>query len=53
MNNVAEKFPNILNSLLQELEKQRKTAVPPNNTPLDPAGDPKHWNYVWTNFGDL
>lgn len=52
LNNVAEAYPNILNTLLKELIKYKESAVPPNNTPLDPIGDPKNWNYVWTNFGD-
>ncbi|KAJ8976024.1 hypothetical protein NQ317_003565 [Molorchus minor] len=34
------------------LTAYNKTAVPPGNLPLDPRGNPKCWDYVWTNFGD-
>lgn len=52
LNNLARAHPDILNNILNEINNLRKTAVPPNNTPLDPRGDPKNFNYVWTNFGD-
>ncbi|KAG5890787.1 hypothetical protein JTB14_007181 [Gonioctena quinquepunctata] len=51
-NNLAEKYPNILQSLIEKLKRYNETAVPPGNLPLDPRGDPKYWNYIWTNFGD-
>lgn len=34
------------------LDNYNKTAVQPGNMPLDPRGDPRFWDYVWTNFGD-
>lgn len=34
------------------LKRYNETAVPPGNLPLDPRGNPKYWDYVWTNFGD-
>lgn len=52
LNNVARENPNILSAMLKELSKFRESAVAPKNIPLDPRGDPKNWNYVWTNFGD-
>lgn len=52
LNNVAQTYPSILEALLKELDKYKQSALPPSNTPLDPKGDPAHWNYVWTNFGD-
>lgn len=52
LNNVAEDHPEILTMLMDELGKLQRTAVPPNNKPIDPKGDPKNWNNVFTNFGD-
>lgn len=52
LNNLAQAHPDIVEAMINELEKYRKSAVPPNNTPLDLKGDPKNYNYVWTNFGD-
>ncbi|XP_074032233.1 arylsulfatase B isoform X2 [Leptinotarsa decemlineata] len=51
-NNLANEYPHILQSMEGVLERYNKTAVPPGNLPLDPRGDPKNWDYVWTNFGD-
>nr|UNO37543.1 sulf1 [Psylliodes attenuatus] len=50
--NQAKSFPKIVENLLKVLNAYNKTAIPPGNLPLDPRGDPKYWNYVWTNFGD-
>jgi hypothetical protein len=52
MNNLADEYPEILKSLEETLIKFNNTAVLPGNLPLDPRGDPKYWNYTWTNFGD-
>ncbi|CAD7012215.1 unnamed protein product [Ceratitis capitata] len=51
--NQAEKYPNILRTLLDELKRFNETAIPASNKPDDPSGDPRLHNYVWTNFGDL
>ncbi|KAJ3658164.1 hypothetical protein Zmor_009922 [Zophobas morio] len=50
--NVAKEYPQILKNLQEILEKYDATAIPPGNLPLDPRGDPKYWNYTFTNFGD-
>ncbi|XP_065368722.1 arylsulfatase B [Calliphora vicina] len=50
--NLANKYPNILNALLEELGYYNSTVVPPSNLPLDPRANPSRWNYTWTNFGD-
>ncbi|XP_045763072.1 arylsulfatase I-like isoform X2 [Maniola jurtina] len=50
--NLADEEPAVLAELLQELAKVNRTAVPPNNKPLDPVGNPMYWGYVFTNFGD-
>lgn len=39
-------------NLLEKLQAYNASALPPGNLPLDPRGDPKNWQYVWTNFGD-
>ncbi|XP_075211571.1 arylsulfatase B-like [Lycorma delicatula] len=51
-NNLANRFPNILSHLSSIVKKFNKTAVPPGNMPVDSRGDPKFWDYLWTNFGD-
>ncbi|XP_058456524.1 arylsulfatase B-like isoform X2 [Malaya genurostris] len=50
--NLAEKFPTILESMLKKLDAYNATAVPPGNMPLDSRGDPRFWSYTWHNFGD-
>ncbi|RZC32788.1 Sulfatase domain containing protein [Asbolus verrucosus] len=52
MRNVAKEFPKILEDMENLLAKYNNSAIPPGNMPLDPRGNPKFWNYVWTNFGD-
>uniref|UniRef100_A0A146L2S6 Arylsulfatase B n=1 Tax=Lygus hesperus TaxID=30085 RepID=A0A146L2S6_LYGHE len=51
-NNVAEQYPRILSHLTKRLEEYNRTAVPAANLPVDPRGDPKHYGYTWTNWGD-
>lgn len=46
------RYPLKLKELEDALFVYNTTAIPPGNLQLDPRGDPKHWNYVWTNFGD-
>lgn len=41
-----------MKELLETLAKYNSTAVSPGNMPLDDRGDPKFWEYTWTNFGD-
>ncbi|XP_032512308.2 arylsulfatase B-like isoform X1 [Danaus plexippus] len=50
--NLADIHPDVLQMMLKELDRVNRTAVPPNNQPLTPVGDPKYWGYVITNFGD-
>lgn len=52
LTNLASKYPNILNSVLAELDKYNRSVIPPSNMPLDPRADPRFWDNVWTNFGD-
>lgn len=51
--NLAQQFPDVLQSMLAELDRVNKTALPPNNKELDPRGDPKFWGRVYTTFGDF
>ncbi|XP_055907085.1 arylsulfatase B [Eupeodes corollae] len=51
--NLAERYPNILNALLVQLEALNATAVPPGNKPMDSRADPRFWDNTWTNFGDF
>ncbi|XP_070134302.1 arylsulfatase B isoform X2 [Drosophila bipectinata] len=50
--NLAEQYPKVLQTLMEELKYQNSTAVPPANKPGDRRASPKYWNYTWTNFGD-
>lgn len=50
--NLAEEHPEILHRLMARLNEWNLTAVPPTNLPLDIKGNPKYWDYTWTNFGD-
>ncbi|KAF5270105.1 hypothetical protein FQA39_LY08517 [Lamprigera yunnana] len=50
--NLARKYPLILAELLDRLDLWKRTSVPPINLPVDPKGDPRYWQYTWTNFGD-
>jgi hypothetical protein len=52
-NNLAEKYPNILKMLTKRLQEYNASAIPPGNEPIDERGNPKYFNYTWTNFGDL
>lgn len=51
-NNLYEMYPNIVKALMLRLQEFNASALPPGNLPIDPRGNPKHFNYVWTNFGD-
>ncbi|XP_050679901.1 arylsulfatase I isoform X1 [Leptidea sinapis] len=50
--NLASLESEVLNRLLEELDKLNRTAVPPNNKEIDSRGDPKYWGRTFTNFGD-
>lgn len=38
--------------LMVRLSEFNATAVPPGNLPIDERGNPKYFDYVFTNFGD-
>jgi len=46
------RYPEILRKLSQELRRENATAVPPANLPIDPRGNPKFWDHIWTDFAD-
>lgn len=52
-NNLAEKYPNIMNTLISRLNEFNASSIPPSNLPIDQRGNPKYHNYVWTNWGDF
>lgn len=52
-NNMAKQYPKVLEVMLKELQLVNATAIPPSNKPDDPRGNPRLWNYTWTNFGDF
>ena len=39
--------------MMQTLQTYNETAVPPGNKPIDPRGDPKFYDYTWTNWLDI
>ncbi|XP_039281072.1 arylsulfatase I [Nilaparvata lugens] len=52
INNLAERFPQVLAQLSKQLSRINETAVPPGNLPVDPRGNPNFWDHTFTNFGD-
>lgn len=38
--------------MLDRLQFYNSTAIPPNNAQSDPRGEPRLWDYTWTNFED-
>ncbi|XP_045492061.1 arylsulfatase I isoform X1 [Colias croceus] len=50
--NLADIEIDTLHRLLGELHAFNRTAVPPNNAPIDAHADPRLWSHVFTNFGD-
>ncbi|KAI4462998.1 arylsulfatase [Holotrichia oblita] len=52
LQNLAKVHPAILSKLLTRLNELNSTVVPPGNLPNDSRGNPKYWDYTWTNFGD-
>lgn len=52
-NNLAEKYPNILKTMMIRLQDYNSSAVPPANKEIEPRGNPKFFDYTWTNFGDF
>lgn len=51
-NNLAEKYPEVVEDMLNLLDLYNSTAVEPLNTPPDPASNPKYWGYAYTNWVD-
>ncbi|BES94699.1 arylsulfatase b [Nesidiocoris tenuis] len=51
-NNLAQQHPQVLKRMEKRLNDYKKAAMPAGNLPVDPRGDPKHWGYIWTNWGD-
>lgn len=43
----------ILKLLQEVIVKYRRSAVSPINKPKDLRGQPKFWNYTWTNWMDF
>ena len=52
LNNLVFNFPDVVRLMERTVELFRETAVPPANKPIDPRGDPKLYNYTWTNWMD-
>ncbi|KAL1505460.1 hypothetical protein ABEB36_005028 [Hypothenemus hampei] len=53
LKSVAKEYPLVLKELQVRIQQFNATAVPPIKKPVDPKGDPKNWNRVYTNFGDF
>lgn len=51
-NNLADKYPAILNSLLESIQNYNLTAKKPIPRYFDKRSQPKKWNYIWTNWKD-
>ena len=50
--NVAEQEKEVLDIMLQLLEKYKKTMVPIRNKPYDRQANPKYHNGLWTAWCD-
>jgi len=53
MNNVASKYPEVVEKLKEVMEAYRKSAVPRLNKPANPRSDPSLHDYTWTNWLDF
>lgn len=53
LNNLADKFPNIVKTLTNKLIEYNASSVPPGNLPIDDRGNPMFFDRTWTNFGDF
>lgn len=52
LENLAEKLPEVVDTLMKRLRFYNETAVPPANVRRDPRGNPSNWDDTWTFFGD-
>ena len=50
--NRANSNPDLVNQMLQELEKFKQTMVPPRNKPFDPRANPDNFGGVWSPWMD-
>lgn len=53
MNNLAEKYPNIVKALMNRLAEFNDSALQPANLPIDERANPIFFDHTWTNFGDF
>lgn len=53
LNNLADKFPNIVKALTSRLMEFNSSAIAPGNMPIDQRGNPMFFDHTWTNFGDF
>ncbi|KAK7476631.1 hypothetical protein BaRGS_00032106, partial [Batillaria attramentaria] len=45
---LSAQMPDMMSFLQRRLAEYRQSEVPPQNAPVDPAGDPKNFGGVWT-----
>ncbi|XP_073245668.1 arylsulfatase B-like [Porites lutea] len=50
--NQAKNNPDLVNQMLQQLEKFKQTMVPPRNKPFDPKANPDNFGGVWSPWMD-
>ncbi|XP_035894201.1 arylsulfatase B-like isoform X1 [Anopheles stephensi] len=51
--NLADLYPDALLDLQSDVARYKRNALPPRNTPYDPAADPARYNYTWTWWQDV
>lgn len=51
--NLASGNPEKVAEMLRLMQQHNATAIPASNLPVDERGDPKHFGYTFTNFGDF
>ncbi|RWS20250.1 arylsulfatase J-like protein [Leptotrombidium deliense] len=52
-NNLAHNYPDIVQKLWNKLVEYNETAMPMENKPLDPCGNPKLHGGIFTNWQDI
>ena len=53
LNNLADKYPNIVKTLSTRLLEFNSSSIAPANLPIDERGNPIFFDRTWTNFGDF
>lgn len=53
LNNLADKFPNIVKTLTTRLLQFNASSIAPGNLPIEAKANPIFFDHTWSNFGDF